>query len=422
LGSGLCGFDKFGLRKEFMLSIIIPVYGQVDMTDECINAILENTQDAEIIIIDNGSSPPYKPPFSGFIETTLIRNETNTGFPHAVNQGIAAARGDIIILLNNDVIVSPHSLNRLSNWLDSFDIVGPTTNYCAGMQRVQISGYQNKEELDKQVELLFESSQGEGEEVNWIIGFCMAFKKAVWEQVGDFDESLWPCTGEEIDFCYRAREKGVKIGIARDIYVHHEGSVTFQDMEDAGQIEYAKLCERNNEHLAEKWGADFWNRQAIGEDMETTPKTLINLNLGCGLRPLEGYVNIDNRAEVKPDVVCDVIEGLPYPDNSVDIVRAHDFLEHIPIGKTIKVMNEIWRVLKPAGMFRSFTPDAEYGQGAFQDPTHVSFWVENSWLYFSEPTARALYGIQANFKINSLIRINAGNRVYHLQVVAEATK
>ena len=61
----------------------------------------------------------------------------------------------------------------------------------------------------------------------------------------------------------------------------------------------------------------------------------IKLNLGSGKRKLEGYVNIDNRPEVDPDVVCDVIEGLPYHDNSINEVRAFDFLEHIPIGKTI---------------------------------------------------------------------------------------
>lgn len=405
-----------------MLSICIPILNQHEMSIECIQAVMESTIDYEIIVIDNGSDPPFSPPFSGFNEITIIRNEENLGFPAAVNQGLRAAKGDVIILLNNDVIVSHESLNRLASWLDHFDIVGPITNFCAGMQRVQIPSYQNKEELDKEVEFLYESSRGEAEEVNWVIGFCMAFKKVVWEDIGDFDTTLWPCTGEEIDFCLRAKEKGFKIGIARDIYVHHEGSVTFKDMERAGQLDYAKVCKQNDEYLAEKWGDDFWNRQAISIDDDIVPESGIHLNLGSGLRPLKGYVNIDNRKEVNPDLMCDVIEGLPYGDNSVDSIRAHDFLEHIPTGKTIDVINEIWRVLKPGGTFASLTPDAEFGQGAFQDPTHLSFWVENSWLYFSEPNSRALYDIEANFKIKILERLNTGSRVYHLHVIAEAIK
>jgi predicted SAM-dependent methyltransferase len=42
---------------------------------------------------------------------------------------------------------------------------------------------------------------------------------------------------------------------------------------------------------------------------------MVKLNLGCGFRKLENYINIDNRAEVNPDLICDVIEGLPYEDN-----------------------------------------------------------------------------------------------------------
>ena len=423
-------------RGNMMLSIIIPIFNQHEMSAECIQTVMENTEDYEIIVVDNGSNPPFEPPFSGFNEIRIIRNEENKGFPVAINQGIREAKGEIIILLNNDVFVPTNALNQLAKRLDTFDIVGPTTNYCAGLQRVQLPSYQNIDELNQEAEMLLESSEGEYEEVNWIIGFCMAFKKSVWETVGEFDESLWPCSGEEIDFCYKAKEKGFKVGIARDTYVHHEGSVTFKDMEDAGQVEYAKVCERNDKHLAERWGVDFWNRQAIDENAEIVPCPGLNLNLGCGFDHKKGYINIDNRVEVSPDLVCDIIPseytnhnydivrrgGLPYGDNSVDMVRAYDFLEHIPTGKTIGVIDEIWRVLKPGGKFESLTPDAEYGQGAFQDPTHISFWVENSWLYFSEPNARALYNIKANFEIKTLERIQTGDRVYHLHVIAEAIK
>jgi GT2 family glycosyltransferase/predicted SAM-dependent methyltransferase len=400
-----------------MISIIVPVLNQAELTHECLTAVMENTTDYEIIVVDNGSDPPFKPPFSGFNEIMVIRNDENKGFPVAVNQGLREARGDTIVLLNNDVIVTPGALNRLEGWLESFDIVGPVTNYCAGMQRVKLPAYQDIDGLNKEAGYLYESSRGECVEVNWIIGFCMAFKREVWEKVGDFDESLWPCNGEEIDFCLRAKKEGYKVGIALDTYVHHEGSVTFKDMEDAGVLNYDEVNRKNEEHLAKKWGKNFWNEQAVQLDEE--PESGLHLNLGSGLQPKKGYVNIDNRKEVNPDLVCDVIEGLPYNDNSVDSVRAYDFLEHIPIGKTIQVVTEIWRVLKPGGLFVSLTPDAESGQGAFQDPNHVSFWVENSWKYFSDQYLRELYGTKANFKIKAIDRVEKDNRVYHLHVIAE---
>src|SRR5512139_3623441 len=98
-----------------MLSIIIPVVNQHEMTLECITAIREQTEDCEIILIDNGSNPPIQKPYIGFIDAAVIRNEENRGFPAAVNQGIKAAKGDAVILLNNDVIVTPGWASMLAD-------------------------------------------------------------------------------------------------------------------------------------------------------------------------------------------------------------------------------------------------------------------------------------------------------------------
>ena len=233
------------------------------MTYECIQAIRENTQDCEIIIVDNGSEPPFKPPFTGFIDCKIIRNDKNEGFPYAVNQGIADAKGDVIVLLNNDVVVTPGWAEELLKYLDEFSIVGPTTNYVAGKQMVQVDTYINKEELNEIAVSLNEENKGEIEEVNWVIGFCMVIKKEVFQTIGLFDTALWPCCGEEIDFCFRAREKDFKIGIAYDVYVHHEGSQTLDEMENEGLLNYQELCNRNDKYLAEKWGPDFWQRQDV---------------------------------------------------------------------------------------------------------------------------------------------------------------
>jgi len=404
-----------------MLSIIIPVFNQHDMTEECLTEVLENTQDCEIIIVDNGSEPAIKPPFSGFIETTIIRNDENKGFPAAVNQGMRAARGDTIILLNNDVIVTPGWAEKLAQWIDAgYSIVGPVTNYAAGIQGVQIENYNDKVSLNKSAAYWAENRGNAVEEVNFVIGFCMAFKKSLFEEIGDFDESLWPCSGEEVDFCFRAREAGHKIGVVMGCYVHHEGSMTFKDMENAGQIDYLEICKINDEHIEKKWGKGYWGRQLVEAQLEPTG---LCLNLGCGYRKLDGFVNIDNRMEVGPDLVCDVIAGLPYEDGSVDMVRAHDFLEHIPIGKVIGVMEEIWRVLKPGGIFESMTPSTD-GRGAFQDPTHVSFWNMNSWFYYTHEDYRNLYGIKANFEIKTAedIMTSVELKIIHTHIVAKAIK
>jgi SAM-dependent methyltransferase len=244
----------------------------------------------------------------------------------------------------------------------------------------------------------------------------MAFRKSLFNEIGDFDESLWPCCGEEIDFCLRAKEKGHRIGIVYGCYVHHEASTTFKAID--AEHPYKEILERNEKHLDKKWG-ESWRDQSVSAS--PVPKGIC-LNLGCGLAKLEGYVNIDNREEVNPDVAWDLLAGIPYADNSVDMVRAYDFLEHIPPPSTVWLVEEIYRVLKPGGIFESSTPDAEHGQAAFQDPHHVSFWVENTWRYFSEDSERKLYGTKANFQIDSISRVESGNRVFHIHVIAKARK
>jgi SAM-dependent methyltransferase len=245
----------------------------------------------------------------------------------------------------------------------------------------------------------------------------MAFRKSLYDTVGPFDESLWPCCGEEIDFCFRAAEYGFRTGIATGCYVHHEGSVTFKNIN--GEHPYNDIVDRNDKHLADRWGDD-WSKQDVGIGVKPVG---CSLNLGCGLKHLDGFVNIDNRSETDPDLVCDVTGGLPYEDNSVDLVRADDFLEHIPIGKVIPLMNEIWRVLKPDGIFESSTPSTD-GRGAFQDPTHVSFWNRNSWEYYSKKPVRELYGIVADFDIENIedIDTDPSNMVIHTHVIARARK
>ena len=398
-----------------ILSIIIPVYNQHSLAHDCIAAVRATTEDFELVVIDNGSEPEFIPEGPA----TVIRNIKNEGFPRAINQGLKAATGETVILLNDDCVCAQGWSERLLAHLDTYSIVGPCTNYCAGMQQVTIPVYQDEQEFNREAEKWAVAHAGESEEVNWIIGFCMAFKKSLWEEIGLFDESLWPCSGEEIDFCMRAKAKGYKTGIARDVYLHHEGSQTFRELEKNG-LDYQEICSRNEKHLRNKWGSDVWLEQTLQNIVDLNA---IQLNLGSGYAPQPGYINIDNRAEVNPDLVCDVLSGLPYGDSSVDKVRAHDFLEHIPIGKTIQVITEIWRVLKPGGIFESFTPSTD-GRGAFQDPTHVSFWNKNSWLYYSESDYRNLYHTIPDFEIVKMEDTipDPKWKIIHTLVIAKARK
>lgn len=403
-----------------MVSIIIPVFNAHELTKNCLASIQANTNYHETILVDNGSTPAYRQEDINQ-KVTIVRNESNLGFPVAINQGIRAATGDVIIIQNNDTICTQGWASKLLAHLDTYSIVGPLTNYCAGIQQVTIPVYQDEKELNIQAAELANTHAGESQEANWIIGFCMAFRKSLWEEVGGFDESMWPCCGEEVDFCMKAKLAGHKIGIAQDTYIHHFGSQTFNELEKTGVLNYQKTCFKNDRYLESRWGKDVFV-QEIKSPIDTTA---VKLNLGCGLKRshVAGFTNIDNRSECEPDLLCDILGGLPYLDNSVDMILANDFLEHVPNGKQIDVITEIWRVLKHNGILEALTPSTD-GRGSFQDPTHVSFWNKNSFLYYSDKECRDLYGIKANFNLveNEDITTNAEWKIIHTHVIAKAIK
>lgn len=78
--------------------------------------------------------------------------------------------------------------------------------------------------------------------------------------------------------------------------------------------------------------------------------------------------------------------GWPMMESIVDEVRASHVLEHIPAGEPrIRVFDEAWRVLKPGGLFVVDVPRFP-NDAAVSDPTHVSYFVPDSFVYFTNPS------------------------------------
>lgn len=119
----------------------------------------------------------------------------------------------------------------------------------------------------------------------------------------------------------------------------------------------------------------------------------MKLDIGGGTSPRDGWVNLDpehGEGEWKRRLQ----DGIPCEDNTVDEAYASHVMEHIPAGaERIFCMNEVNRVLKPGGKFTVRVPLFPTWQ-AIADPTHVSFWVRESFLYFTEDAPQnADYGI-----------------------------
>lgn len=238
-----------------MVSIIIPLYNQLDYTKMCVESIQKHTPEPhEIVFVDNGSTDGtgeflkehWQPNWK------MVVNEENRGYPVGCNQGMTVAEGDVFCILNNDVVVSKEWLGGMLNCLNmasDVGIVGPRTNFASGAQQVTLDGqhYSNPEEYEKFADAYRISHKGLYMPRWRIIGMCMVFKRELIDKVGHFDDLFTPGNFEDDDLCTRAFAAGYRNMICGDVFVHHFGSKS-HDKE-----KYEALLKTNQDKFQKKW-------------------------------------------------------------------------------------------------------------------------------------------------------------------------
>ncbi len=239
-------------------SIIILAHNQIEHTRLCLDSIRARTPlPHELILVDNGSTDGTAEYFRSLAErqdnVTLITNGRNLGFAGGNNQGLAVARGDCVVLLNNDTVVTDGWLEKMLAALQrhpDMGIVGPMSNYVAGPQLVKEVSYKNLEELPAFAAEWSRAHAGQAQDIGRVVGFCLLARRSVIERIGGLDEQFGSGNFEDDDFCLRAGFAGFRICIAQDAYVHHTGSRTFA----GAKIDYRESMLRNWKLFKAKWG------------------------------------------------------------------------------------------------------------------------------------------------------------------------
>ncbi|MGC8889892.1 MAG: methyltransferase domain-containing protein [bacterium] len=241
--------------KTSLTSIIILTLNNLEYTKKCIESIRKYTPEPyELIVVDNGSKDGTVEYLENQPDIKLVKNPTNVGFAMGNNMGMKLAKGDYVVILNNDTIVTQGWLTRFIACAESdpsVGIVGPRSNYVAGAQLIKNVSYGN--DIDAMQEFARKWSlenSGKYDETVRVIGFCMLVKREVIEKIGGFDPLYESGNFEDDDFCIRAIRAGFKIKIAHDVFIHHYGSKTFT----SEKINYTESMLKNWERFKRKWG------------------------------------------------------------------------------------------------------------------------------------------------------------------------
>lgn len=221
------------------LSVVIPAVNNAWLTGHCVQMVREcATVPTEVIIVDNGSEPDQSLLMEHHIQPSqYLHSEEMLGYAGAVNVGVAAARGDHVVLLNNDAWPVSQGWDR--ELLGVFDIwpgasvVSPVTNfvnspyqYCAGPHEV---GYGLLEVVT----------------LNFV---AVMMWRSLFDDIGPLDEQFGPGNFEDDDYCRRVRQLGGRLVVHKGVYVHHVGHQTLR------HLPMAKLMQENRRRFRQKWG------------------------------------------------------------------------------------------------------------------------------------------------------------------------
>lgn len=248
------------IRKQFPLaSIVVLAHNNLALTKACLASLIEFTDypNYEIIVVDNASTDGSVEFFQEFASqhknVRLALSGENRGFAAGNNVGIKMAQGAYVLLLNNDTYCTRGWLRDLLRHLirdKSLGAVGPVTNNIGNEAKIDVA-YSSMSEMAVAARDYTSAHPRAFLEVKSVAFFCVAIPRSVIDKVGLLDESFGLGFFEDDDYCNRIRLAGFRIGIADDVFIHHELSASYNAL---GAGKRHDLFQANLKRYEEKWG------------------------------------------------------------------------------------------------------------------------------------------------------------------------
>ncbi len=227
-------FQKF---NKIEVSIVIPVYGAIELLNQCLISLYRSgLQNYEIICVDDcaPSNTPYDYDF--YENIIIVKNDGNQGFSNTCNNGVKHAKGECVLLLNSDTIVTNRAIENALAKLKSDPTIG-----LVGSKLINIDGSVQEAGgviwSDTRVENFMRGKSNripyvEFDRVSgYVSGAALFSTKKIWDELGGFDQKFTPAYYEDTDICVRARSKGYKVYYCHDSeIIHAEGGTNGTDV------------------------------------------------------------------------------------------------------------------------------------------------------------------------------------------------
>jgi len=375
-------------------SIITPTHKVSHLGTPRAGLQAQTHQDYEwIILVNNEGLDQYE---SAKLEesdgkTKVIRYDTKTdSIGELKKEACKYAVGDVLVELDHDDSLEPTCLEELAKAFEDPEVDFAYSDWFEWRDGKTVKpfseqyGWKYTELPDGRIVThAFDSAPLTFSYIWFAPNHVRAWRREFYEKIGGHNPAFDVCDDHEL-LC-RTYTQGKCKCIPKPLYNYYVGDNTcYGEKNKKIQIVTRQLHDSHIESMVKKW---------------CDSNGLKKVDLCCGENKPAGYIGVDIHSSGAVDIQADLNYRWPFDDNSVGLFRVQDAIEHLK--DPIWVMRELWRCLVPNGWAMIEVPSTD-GRGAFQDPTHVSFWNSNSFWYYTNHNYAKFIGEPVKFQCNRL--------------------